>query len=277
MKVTYNWLKNYADFDFTPQELAHQLTMVGLEVDAAGKHGPGFKGIVVGKVLEKEQHPNADRLSVCTVDVRGDTLTIVCGAPNVSVGQKVPVALIGAQLPGGLVIKRSKIRGVASQGMICSEAELGLSDRADGIMVLQEACEVGKSLEKILDPPDFLIDIDVTPNRPDCFGAIGIAREIATLAGTSVRKPDVAFPESGLSASDKIQVTIHDSDKCTRYTARFIEGVKITASPPWLVERLQQIGIRSINNVVDVTNFVMMETGQPLHAFDYDFFARRSD
>jgi len=270
MKVTYNWLKNYADFDFSPQELAHQLTMVGLEVDDAAQKCHEFSGVVVGHVLEKKPHPNADRLSVCTVDVRSEMLTIVCGAPNVATGQKVPVALVAARLPGGVEIKRSRIRGITSQGMICSEAELGISSQAGGIMVLGETCEVGEPFESALVAPDVLLDIDVTPNRPDCFGAIGIAREIATLTGTSVRRPDVTFPESEVRTSDKIKVTIQDASKCLRYTARFIADVTIQESPRWLVERLEQIGIRSINNVVDVTNFVMMETGQPLHAFDYD-------
>ncbi len=270
MKVTYNWLREYTEIAYEPSELVHQLTMLGLEVDEAVDRRGQFTGVVVGHVLEKKSHPDADRLAVCTVDVRDETLTIVCGAPNVEKGQKVAVARPGARLAGGIEIKPTKLRGVVSNGMICSEAELGLSGNADGIMVLDSEAEIGLDVEHALPPSDFLIDIDVTPNRPDCFGALGIAREIASLSGGKLNRPVVDLAENGRKVTDLVKVKIHDPEKCPRYAARFIDNVTVQASPAWLVNRLAEIGIRSINNVVDVTNFVMMETGQPLHAFDYD-------
>ncbi len=273
MKVTYNWLKEYTDFEFCAEELVHHLTMLGLEVEEAQAQTYPFSGVVVGEVLQKNTHPNADRLSVCTVNDGVAERTVVCGAPNVESGQKIALAQVGASLPGDLKIKKTKIRGVESLGMICSEAELGLSARADGIMVLDESAVVGAGLESVLEQEDFLVDIDVTPNRPDCFGALGVAREVASLSGTRLRKPGIDLAENGPATDDAIRVTIHDARKCPRYTARFIDNIRIVPSPFWLARRLEQVGIRSINNVVDVTNFVMMETGQPLHAFDYNFLA----
>lgn len=273
MKVTYNWLKEYAEFDFTPEQLVEKLTMIGHEVDDFSKKEVEFEGVVVGHVLKKEAHPNADKLSLCQVDVGSEELSIICGAPNVAAGQKVPVALNGAKLPGGFKIKKTKIRGIESNGMICSESELKLSNRADGIMVLEDTLEPGTDFKKLAGKSDFLIDIDVTPNRPDCFGVIGIARDIATSAKTELKKPEAVPNESGAEVNDFIKVNILDKEKCPRYSARYIENIKIKPSPLWLVQQLESVGIRSINNVVDVTNYVMMETGQPLHAFDYKFIA----
>ncbi len=269
MKITYNWLKQYVDFDASPEELVKQLTMLGLEVDSVVAECINFDGIVVGHVTDKQSHPDADKLSVCQVDVGSEICTIVCGAPNVDIGQNVPVATVGTRLPGGLKIKKSKIRGVESYGMICSEMELGLSEASDGIMILDSNLEIGSPFQDVLGEPDYLLDVDVTPNRPDCFGILGIARDIAADANSKFQRPLVKLEESIKSVKDTIKVSIHDSDKCPRYTARFIGNVEVKPSPLWLVRRLQQIGIRPINNIVDITNFVMMETGQPLHAFDY--------
>jgi len=274
MKVTYNWLKEYADFDYSPEKLVERLTMIGHEVDDLAEKSPEFEGVVVGHVLKKEKHPNADKLSLCKVDVgNGESLSIICGAPNVAAGQKVPVAINGAKLPGGFKIKKTKIRGVESNGMICSEAELKLSNRAEGIMVLDDALEPGSDFKKLLGKGDYMIDIDVTPNRPDCFGVLGIARDVATSAKTELKKPYAVPEESGKDVNNFIKVNIWDEERCPRYSARYIENIKIKPSPLWLVQQLERVGIRSINNVVDVTNFVMMETGQPLHAFDYNFVA----
>jgi len=273
MKVTYDWLKNYTDFDIQPEELVHTLTMLGLEVDSFTTGTAVSDGIVVGEVVAKSPHPQADRLSVCDVKTGSETLQIVCGAPNVAVGQKVPVAVAGSQLPSGARIEQVKIRGVESRGMICSEAELGLSNRSDGIMVLNGNANVGAALQDVLGEPEVTIDVDVTPNRPDCFGAIGIAREIATVTENELVKPTINIKEGKKEIDALFAVEILDTEKCPRFTARFIGNVAIKPSPWWLVKKLEAVGIRSINNVVDVTNYVMMETGHPLHAYDYDLLA----
>lgn len=275
MKVTYNWLKSYTHFEQTPEELVNTLTMIGLEVESLQSINWDFDGIVVGKVVKKSAHENADRLWICEVDVGSKNLNIVCGAPNVEVGQKVPVAIEGTKLPNGTIIKQAKIRGIESQGMICSEAELGISSRSDGIMVLDENVEFGQKLRDTLKDGDSVIDIDVTPNRPDCLGVIGIARDIAAFSGTELNKPELNLKETEQPISELIKINILDPEKCPRYTARFIGNVEIKPSPWWLARKLEAVGIRSINNIVDVTNYVMMETGQPLHAFDYDLLRGR--
>ena len=246
------------------------LTMLGLEVDSLQPVSWDFDGIVIGKVTQKSAHAHADRLSVCEVDIGSKTLNIVCGAPNVEVGQKVPVAIEGTRMPNGTIIRHTKIRGVDSQGMICSEAELGISSRSGGIMVLDDKVQFGQKLRDALEDGDSVIDIDVTPNRPDCFGVIGIARDISALSNSALKKPKIDLSENGQSISDLIKINILDPEKCPRYTARFVGDVEMKPSPWWLVQKLEAVGIRSINNIVDVTNYVMMETGQPLHAFDYD-------
>ncbi len=273
MKVTYNWLKEFVAFDAEPEKLVEQLTMLGLEVDSYHPDKKHFDGIVVGKVIDKSPHENADKLSVCRVDVGAEVLTIVCGADNVAAGQIVPVATSGTKLPDGHKIRTSKIRGVESNGMICSESELGLASKSDGILVLGNGYAPGQPFQELVDTNDVIIDIDVTPNRPDCFGAIGIARDLAAFKRTQFRVPRIPIKETQTSVDERIQIQIHDATKCPRYTARYIDQIKVGPSPLWLVQRLEQIGIRSINNVVDITNFVMMETGQPLHAFDYDLLA----
>ncbi|HEX9654156.1 MAG TPA: phenylalanine--tRNA ligase subunit beta [bacterium] len=275
MKVTYNWLKSLTDFDFTPKELVNRLTMVGLEVDSMQPQGWNFDGVVVGEVVKKVRHQESDHLWICDVNIGKRKLSVVCGAPNVEVGQKVAVAPEGTALPGGKVIQRTQIRGVISEGMICSEAELGISTRGEGIMVLDEHIKFGTKLRDAIGDGDIVIDIDVTPNRPDCFGAIGIAREIAALAASRLKLAKIKIKEDTKPIKSLVQIKILNPEKCPRYTARFIGNVEIQASPRWLRQRLEAIGIRSINNVVDVTNYVMMETGQPLHAFDYDLLQAR--
>ncbi|MFZ0391136.1 MAG: phenylalanine--tRNA ligase subunit beta [Calditrichia bacterium] len=274
MKLSYNWLKDYVDINIAANELAERLSLTGLEVEELIKLNLDFPHVVVGHVLEVEKHPNADKLSLCRVDAGEENLSIVCGAPNVVSGQKVAVAKIGAVLPGGLKIKKSKIRGVASQGMICSEAELGLAEDSPGIWVLPETLETGKPLNEALDfKTDYILDVAVTPNRPDCLSHIGVAREIAAMLRQPLRKPIPELKESKETAASQVKIRIESPESCPRYSARIIRGIRVGNSPAWLVRRLEAVGMRSVNNVVDITNFVMMETGQPLHAFDFDRIA----
>jgi phenylalanyl-tRNA synthetase beta chain len=273
MKVTYHWLKEYTDFDLTPDELASALTMAGLEVEGVEDRRRRLDKIVIGRVLEVRRHQAAEQLSVCDVDIGERRLRIVCGAPNVAEGQLVPVALEGAVLPGDVTISRREIRGVVSEGMICSEAELGISSRADTIMVLDGGLQPGLPASEVFGEGDVVIELNVTPNRPDCLGVIGVAREVAVLVRSSLHKPEIKLQELGPPIEELASVEIVDADLCPRYTARVIQGVRLGPSPWWLVQRLEAVGIRSINNIVDVTNYVMLETGQPLHAFDYDRLA----
>lgn len=271
MKVTVDWLKQYVNFSQSPDEIAHALTMLGLEVDSVQQISYDFEKIVVGKIVKIKKHEQKENLSICHVDVSKETLELVCGAPNVAVGIKVPVALVGAKLPGDFLVKAANIHGYNSPGMICSEAELGLSHQGEIIMVLNDKAEVGQDLKTALGRGEVVIEIDLTPNRPDCLGAIGVAREISALNRSSIKKPAIHLKESASKKiSDVIEVIIKNPESCPRYVARYIEGVKIKPSPHWLIKKLEAIGLRTINNVVDITNYVMMETGQPLHAFDYN-------
>jgi phenylalanyl-tRNA synthetase beta chain len=279
MKVTLNWLRQYVDFDGSPEELAGRLTMLGLEVESMQKLGGEFAGIVVAQVLTRDKHPNADKLSLCRVnDGRGER-QIVCGAQNFKPGDKVPLILPGQTLPAQpgqppLTIKTGKIRGVESQGMLCSPDELGLPDKVDGLLILRENATVGQPFAEYLGRPggDVVYDLEITPNRPDWNSVIGIARELSTLTGSPLRLPEVNIPASQLGADGTekfVQVRIEQPELCPRYTARLVRGVKIAPSPDWLRSALEKAGLRSINNVVDVTNYVMLETGHPLHAFDF--------
>jgi phenylalanyl-tRNA synthetase beta chain len=285
MNVSLKWLSEYVDISgHTAEDLAGLLTRGGIEVDAAESRNRGVSGVVVGHVVEREKHPDADRLSVCKVDAgTGELLTIVCGAPNVAAGQKVPVALIGAVLPGDFKIKKAKLRGVESQGMICSAKELGLNDKLlpkeiqEGILVLPESSVIGEPIERVLDLDDAVLELDLTPNRSDALSMIGVACEMGALLGRPVRLPeaDVArYEDAGLKpVNERFPITIAAPEACGRYAGRVIEGVRIAPSPLWLQNRLMAAGIRPINNVVDVTNYVMLEYGQPLHAFDADRLA----
>ena len=269
MKVTYNWLKEFVDFDLSPVELGHLLTMLGLEVEGMEQLGGGMDEVVVARVLEKNQHPNADKLSLCKVDNGKEILSVVCGAQNFKQGDTVALAQIGAVLPGDFKIKRSKIRGEESCGMLCSEKELHLADESAGIMILSDDLPIGTPFFEAMGLKDTIFEIGLTPNRADCLSVIGIAREIAAKLGKRVRYPSIVVPEYGEPVDSKVSVTIQDAAGCPRYAARFISGCKIAPSPAWLVNRLNAVGVRSINNVVDITNLVMIELGHPLHAFDY--------
>jgi len=279
MLVSYKWLKDYVDIDMDPEELAHKLTMVGLEVDSIKTLGHSLEGVVVGYVEECKPHPDSDHLSVCRVDVgRDEPLNIVCGAPNVAAGQKVPVALEGTKLPNGMTIKKAVIRKIESCGMICSGNELGLDssllskDEQEGIMVLPEDSVPGADLVETLDLNDTVFEIELTPNRADCMSIRNVAREVAALAGLPLKPINIQFEETTeVTAADMIAVEIKDEDLCGRYVARAVTGVKVGPSPAWLQNRLKAVGVRPISNIVDVTNFVMMEMGQPLHAFDYNY------
>ena len=270
MNVTLNWLKNYIDFEFSASELADRLTMLGIEVESIKQPGTELEGVVVGSVSSIKPHPNADKLVLCQVDI-GETeeLQIVCGAPNVREGMHAPVATIGATLPIGLTIKRAKLRGETSQGMLCSEKELALSEDAAGLMELSTDIPVGTPLSTALGLDDTVFELEITPNRPDCLSLIGVAREIRAETGNPLKLPQVDFNEDETDVRAVTSVTIEAPDLCPRYAARVIRGVKIGQSPAWLQQRLESVGIGVINNIVDITNFVLMEYGQPLHAFDY--------
>ncbi|RKU30703.1 phenylalanine--tRNA ligase subunit beta [Candidatus Poribacteria bacterium] len=274
MKVSLNWLKTYIDFDLSTTELADRLTMLGIEVESIAELGTGLDGVVVGKVNSIRPHPNADKLVLCMVDIDDtDELQIVCGAPNVSEGMFAPVATIDTKLPTGITIKSAKLRGEESHGMLCSEKELGISDEASGLMALSNDLPLGKSFTEALGLDDVIFELEITPNRPDCLSMIGVCREIRAVTGNPLRLPDILLEENDIDINMKTSVTIDAPDLCSRYAARLIQGVKIGESPEWLKKRLESIGIGVINNIVDATNFVMMEYGQPLHAFDYNKLA----
>jgi phenylalanyl-tRNA synthetase beta chain len=269
MKVSYNWLKEFVDFDFTPQELGEQLTMVGIEVEEIISQLPQFNGVLVARVLSVNKHPNADKLSICEVHTGKENLQVICGAPNVAQGQIVPFAPPGTKLPNGMKIQKAKIRGVESLGMICSEAELGISNESAGIWELPKDWELGGDVHDILTAEqDHILDLSITPNRPDAMSMLGIAREVAAITSGKYRLPEIQIEESDEKADDLITVEIECSDGCPRYSARVIKNLKINPSPVWMAHRLEAAGIRPINNIVDITNYVLLELGQPLHAFD---------
>ena len=288
MKVTLNWLKQYVDFNWSPEELTERLTMLGLEVEGVQKISGAFDGIVVAQVITRDKHPGADKLSLCRVNDGTGERQIVCGAQNFQAGDKVPLILPGASLPmkpgdkEPFTIKVGKIRGVESHGMLCSHEELQLDPesiglkREDGLLILPADATVGKPFGEFLgrSGSDVIYDLEVTPNRPDLNSVIGIAREIAAVTGNPLRVPEIKLATSSDKAADLVSVKIEDTEICPRYTARVVKGVKIGPSPAWLRDTLEKVGIRSISNVVDVTNYVMLESGQPLHAFDYHLIAK---
>ena len=270
MLVSYRWLQDYVEIPWEPAELAERLTMAGLEVEEITPLAPDLERVYVGFVQEVQDHPGAENLKVCSVDVGAQgAYSIICGAPNVGAGQTVPVALEGAVLPGGLAIRPTEIRGVLSQGMICSQAELGISDDHAGIWVLPPELTPGQPLVEALGLDDVILDVSVYANRPDCMSVIGIAREIAALTGNQLRLPALDYEELAVPITERTSVTVEDQERCPRYTAALLEGVRIGKSPLWMQLRLLAAGMRPINNVVDITNYVMLETGQPLHAFDF--------
>jgi phenylalanyl-tRNA synthetase beta chain len=269
MRVSYLWLKDFVDFTLTPSELAGLLTMAGLEVEAVEPVGPELEGLVVAQVLEVCPHPNADKLRLCRVNLGDRTLEVVCGAPNVAAGQKIAFIEAGQYLPDGTLIEARPIRGIRSEGMICSGRELGLSEDAAGIMVLDPATNVGTLLRDYLGPRDWALDLEVTLNRPDCLSHLGIAREIAAALDLPLKYSESQFPEVDPPVGSLTSITVERPDLCPRYSARLIRGVKIGPSPDWLRWRLEAAGLRAINNVVDVTNYVLLEMGHPMHAFDF--------
>jgi phenylalanyl-tRNA synthetase beta chain len=273
MKFTYNWLKEYVATPLSPQEVASGLTMLGLEMESVESTIPNLDGVVVGKVLACEAHPKSSHLKVCQVHIGREQLNVVCGAPNVAAGQLVAVAPPGTKLPGGMQIEVRPVLGIQSYGMICSEAELSISEEADSILVLNGPAQPGQLLRDFIEH-DTVFEINVTPNRPDCLGVIGIAREVGLLTGTPVQRPKTRLKETGPVIEKIAKVQIKDATGCPRYAARLIQNAKIGPSPKWLVQRLHAVGLRSISNVVDATNYVMLETGQPLHAFDFELLEK---
>jgi len=282
MKVTLNWLKQYVDFNWSPEELTERLTMLGLEVEGVQKISGAFEGIVVAQILTRDPVPGSDKLSVCKVNDGKGERTIICGAQNHKPGDKVPLILPNFALPlkpgdkEPFVIKERKVFGITSHGMMCSPQELGLPDKVDGLLILSADAPVGKPFGEYLGRSggDVVYDLEVTPNRPDLNSVIGIAREIAAVTGNPLKIPEIKIQSAGGKAADLVSVRIEDAELCPRYTARVIKGVKIGTSPDWLKSTLEKVGIRSISNVVDVTNYVMLEIGQPLHAFDYHLIAK---
>jgi phenylalanyl-tRNA synthetase beta chain len=276
MKVTLNWLKEFVDIDLSPQELAHKLTHAGLEVESIEMVGVIPSSVVTVQIEKIEPHPQADRLTLCQVNLGRETRKIVCGAKNMKEKDKVPLALPGTLLPNGKTIERSTIRGMVSEGMLCSEPELGLAEESAGLLILPSDTPLGLPLTEALPITDTLFEINVTPNRADCLSVIGIAREIAAITGKAFKPLSPQLPKGKFSLKDHLRVEVASSDKelCPRYTARMVRGVRVKSSPFEVKLRLERVGVRSINNLVDATNYVMIETGQPLHAFDYRQIAK---
>lgn len=270
MKFTYNWLKEYVDVNLPAKKLADILTMSGLEIDSLDYMGKGLDNIFTVKILGIKQHPNADKLSLCEVTDGAEIFVIVCGAKNMKSGDIVALAKEGAKLPNGIEIKPTKIRGIVSNGMLCSLKELGLANESAGIMLLPENTKIGEPLVDTLGMNDYFFEIGLTPNRSDCLCLLGIAKEVSILTGAELKPVNIALNESNDDVSSAISVEIANSDACHRYTARVLKNVVIKESDPVIKSRLEAVGIRSINNIVDITNYVMFVYGQPQHAFDYD-------
>jgi phenylalanyl-tRNA synthetase beta chain len=271
MKISLNWLAEYVELPASADTLAGALTMAGLEVEGVERLGEGLAGVVVAQILEKSAHPNAEKLSIARVDAgEKGTLQIVCGAKNYGVGDKVPLATVGARLPSGQAIEAAKLRGVESFGMLCSSRELALSEDASGLLILEPSLKVGAPVADALGLKDVVFEVNVTPNRGDCLSHLGIAREVAALTGKPLRMPPAELDERGERADALIRVTVEDVERCPHYAARVLERVTLGPSPMWMQNRLRAVGVRALSNAVDVTNYVLMECGQPLHAFDLD-------
>lgn len=273
MIVSLSWLKEYVPIEMEVHRLADALTMVGLEVASISDRYDYMDSVVVGKLNQIDLHPNADTLKTCSVDIGNRMVSIICGAPNLEKGMLVPVALPGTLFPDGLLLEKTVVRGVTSEGMICSEKELGLGTDQSGVLALNQQLSVGDKLGKALALSDMIFDIDLTPNRSDCLSILGIAREIAAIQKTKLAYPVIHLPGTENHISKFTSVEIEAPDHCPRYAARLLFDVSVAPSPFWLQDRLISVGLRPINNIVDVTNFVLMETGQPLHAFDLDRLA----
>ncbi|MFQ5607424.1 MAG: phenylalanine--tRNA ligase subunit beta, partial [Candidatus Zixiibacteriota bacterium] len=273
MKVSYNWIRELVDVEWAPEEMAHRLTLAGTACESIVPLSERFEHMVVGEILEVKAIPGADRIRLAQVDIGSDKLSIICGAPNLETGQKAAVAKLGAALPGGLKVEALSKFGVESRGMLLSEAELELSEDHRGIMVIPGEFKPGDPLAQALQLDDYSLEFELTPNRPDSMSAIGIARDVAALSGKRIRRPEWSLSESGGKTADNIQVEIEDPDFCPRYAARIVKNVVIKQAPQWMRARLLASGVTPINNVVDVTNYVLLETGQPLHAFDLSHFS----
>ncbi len=277
MNVSWKWIGDFVELDgIDPVEAGERLTMSGLEISGVRPlFDPELNRIVTARITAMEKHPQADKLSICTVFDGQDTFSIVCGASNMKAGDRVAMAPVGTHFPNGLNIKKAKIRGVTSSGMLCSAAEMGLEEKSVGIMILPESAPLGISAIKYLELDDYILEVEITPNRGDCLSVIGVAREIAALYQRPFTYPAPSFPESKKKTTDLVSIQIENPELCPRYTARIAEQIVLADSPLWMKQRLQAAGVRSINNVVDITNYVMLETGQPLHAFDLEMVAGR--
>jgi phenylalanyl-tRNA synthetase beta chain len=267
MKFSEQWLREWVNPGIDTDELAQLITMAGMEVDAVEPVAGDFSGVVVAEIVSAEQHPDADKLRVCQVNTGSDTVQIVCGAPNARAGLKAPLAQVGAVLPGDFKIKKAKLRGVESQGMLCAGAELELNEESDGLMELASDAPVGADLREYLDLSDKVIELDLTPDRADCLGLSGVAREVALLTESPLA--DAPVTDVAATIEDTFPVSLEAGIGCPRFVNRVIRGIDISRpSPLWMQEKLRRSGIRSIDPVVDVTNYVMLELGQPMHAFD---------
>ncbi len=271
MKVPIEWLNEFVVIDVEPEELAKRLTMRGLEVESIERLTPGFTGVVAGVISRIEAHPNADNLSVCSIETGREELTVVCGASNISVGDRVPLATVGATLGKEFVVGKRKVRGIESFGMLCSEKELGISDDHSGIFILPDDIATGSILADLSISHDTVLDVSVPPNRGDCLSILGIAREVASILKQKAKLPNFEL-KAGTQGSveDEIALRIWDTTACPRYVLKLIKGITIAPSPFWMRRRITRCGMRPINNIVDVTNYVMLELGQPLHAFDHE-------
>lgn len=283
MRASIKWLKDYVEFSQAPEKLADMMTMAGVPVEAIEDRGQGLAKVVAGRITELTVHPNADKLFVCKVDIGNGTVKIVTGATNLKAGDVVPVALVGAKLAGGMEIQATSFRGVESQGMLCSGDELGMDAKIvppelrDGIYILPADTQPGADALAVLGLDDTVLEFELTPNRADCFSVIGLAREVAALTGGTLKKPMLTLKEEGREkAGDLVSIVIEEPELCPRFAGRVLRDVKIGPSPAWLQRRVQAAGMRPISNVVDVTNFVMMEMGQPMHAYDYNLLSRHS-
>ncbi|MEL7566991.1 MAG: phenylalanine--tRNA ligase subunit beta [Dehalobacterium sp.] len=279
MKVSYKWLKQYVDIDISPEELATRLTMAGIAVEHVAHLGQGIKGVVVGEVLEIKPHPEADKLVVCNVNLGREVIQIVTGATNVKANHRVPVAPVGSELPGGFKLRKAKLRGLESYGMMCSAQELGIDETLvgpesrDGILILSPDSPIGEDIVSVLNLDDAVLEFELTPNRSDCLSVINIAREVGAILKKPVQLPEINLSESKESVFDLASVEVWDQELCNRYAARIVKDVKLKPSPQWMQHYLRCAGIRPINNVVDISNYVMLEMGQPLHTFDYETLA----
>lgn len=269
MKISYRWIKEYVETDLSAQAVADRLTNAGIEVALVAPLVTGLSGVVVGEVEAMEKK------GVCRVATADRHFTVVCGAPNVSTGVRAAFAPPGATLPGGQKVQATKKRGVLSEGMLCSEKELGIGDDAGTILLLAADAPLGRDLVTYLGLDDWILEVEVTPNRPDCLSVVGVAREVAALTGAPFRFPVIAMKEGDAEIAALAAVEVEDPDLCPRYAARLITGLTVAPSPPWLAQRLRAVGLRPINNLVDITNYVLWELGHPLHAFDYDTLAQR--